>query len=578
MDRRSLLGLVLVLGVVPAAMAGLAGARSAQQAGNAQQRLGAAPHELLAARTTVDSLLQREEFAAALTLLRRAVLQNENDPYLWRTLGRTAARIGRHAEAIPALETARQLGTFSRSRLAVEIARAYAALDSTDAAIAWLEDALDDPLENRPALQSDDSFRSFHSDPRFRRVAGMLPAHRFDRVAGWQYDLDFFVAEAKRMHVAPHRPAFSPDFAAAARRLRERVAQLSDVEIYVGLEKLAVMLGDGHTGIAHQGVAGMTRLPIDLYSFSDGLFVVRQLEGGTTMTGHRVLALGSMTTAEALDAAAVFVPRDNPMSLLSGLSAALVTQPYLADLGITNDDGSVTLQMESRDGQRYDTTLIAGRMSLPPSPRRLTPPRGAPGSVPRYLRDNRTFYWLESLPEHRALYLNYNAVRNMRGQSHDAFAELLQHRLQNEGAENLIVDVRMNGGGNSFLFGRLLRVIIHFGQEKPEHRILVLTSRHTFSAAQNFINKIEQFTDAVFAGEPAGSRPNFTGESARTRLPYSGLMAFISTRNHYSSDWTDARIWIAPQVPVSLSSHDYFANRDPVFDAAIDLIEHGSRR
>ncbi len=53
-------------------------------------------------------------------------------------------------------------------------------------------------------------------------------------------------------------------------------------------------------------------------------------------------------------------------------------------------------------------------------------------------------------------------------------------------------------------------------------------------------------------------------------------MAFISTRNHMSSDWTDARIWIAPDVPVALSSADYFANRDPVFDAVVSLIETGA--
>jgi hypothetical protein len=30
-------------------------------------------------------------------------------------------------------------------------------------------------------------------------------------------------------------------------------------------------------------------------------------------------------------------------------------------------------------------------------------------------------------------------------------------------------------------------------------------------------------------------------------------------------------VWIAPAVPVELSAADYFANRDPVFDAALGL-------
>ena len=32
------------------------------------------------------------------------------------------------------------------------------------------------------------------------------------------------------------------------------------------------------------------------------------------------------------------------------------------------------------------------------------------------------------------------------------------------------------------------------------------------------------------------------------------------------------RIWIAPQVPVSLSSSDYFAGMDPAMDAILEII------
>ena len=127
---------------------------------------------------------------------------------------------------------------------------------------------------------------------------------------------------------------------------------LTDTEIYIGLKKLAVMLGDGHTGISSQGVAGITKLPIDLYSFIEGLVVVRQHGGGSSMIGHRVLGFGSTSTKEAKHAATALVSRDNPMSLESGLPGVLVTGPYLADIGAANHDGSVTLRMEARDGRQ----------------------------------------------------------------------------------------------------------------------------------------------------------------------------------------------------------------------------------
>jgi hypothetical protein len=55
----------------------------------------------------------------------------------------------------------------------------------------------------------------------------------------------------------------------------------------------------------------------------------------------------------------------------------------------------------------------------------------------------------------------------------------------------------------------------------------VITGRLTFSAAQVFANRLDRFTSAIVAGEPAGSKPSFVDEGASANLPYSGLMMTI---------------------------------------------------
>ena len=60
-------------------------------------------------------------------------------------------------------------------------------------------------------------------------------------------------------------------------------------------------------------------------------------------------------------------------------------------------------------------------------------------------------------------------------------------------------------------------------------------------------------------------------EKPLTSFPYSGLTMTISTRYHQTDD-QDRRTWIAPKIPVALSSEDYFANRDPVMDAVLETI------
>ncbi|HKQ53744.1 MAG TPA: hypothetical protein VJT74_15315 [Pyrinomonadaceae bacterium] len=59
-------------------------------------------------------------------------------------------------------------------------------------------------------------------------------------------------------------------------------------------------------------------------------------------------------------------------------------------------------------------------------------------------------------------------------------------------------------------------------------------------------------------------------------LPYSGLLVILSNVVWNLSGPYDTRRWIAPDVPVALSSADYFADRDPALDAVRELIRKRS--
>ena len=59
----------------------------------------------------------------------------------------------------------------------------------------------------------------------------------------------------------------------------------------------------------------------------------------------------------------------------------------------------------------------------------------------------------------------------------------------------------------------LIRAITGFIAQDDTRGLYVITSRHTFSAAQNFVSKLEWLMpDLMFVGEPTGSSPNFTGD------------------------------------------------------------------
>jgi hypothetical protein len=203
---------------------------------------------------------------------------------------------------------------------------------------------------------------------------------------------------------------------------------------------------------------------------------------------------------------------------------------------------------------------------LRPAPRRAE-------KTPLYLRRIDENYWLQLLAEERALYFQFNQVRDAdSGPALAQFADSLRRTLLDNDVRALIVDVRHNNGGNNGLLRPLVQMFIWWEQDRPGRQIFMITGRNTFSAAQNFINRVERWTDAVFVGEPSSSRPNFAGEETNLLLPHSRVRGSISNRYWQDSDQDDRRPWIAPDMPVGFTSEDYFGGNDPALGAILTLL------
>jgi hypothetical protein len=99
--------------------------------------------------------------------------------------------------------------------------------------------------------------------------------------------------------------------------------------------------------------------------------------------------------------------------------------------------------------------------------------------------------------------------------------------------------------------------------------LFLITGRRTFSSGVVFAAQMEKRTHVTFVGEPASSRPNRYATVARVELPNSGLVIGASTNYDEDADPSDEWPWIAPHVPIALSSLDYARNVDPVLAAIL---------
>lgn len=519
--------------------------------------------QLYQAKNRSIELAQQGKADSALSLLRQIAPLDSADAYLWRRYGRLAAQQKHWPEAARALEHAFHMGAFNRGLTALEIARVHIAAGQPTNALNWLERALANRLQQPGRLVEDSAFVALRDSARFAALFPRVGAATLSRDEQWRRDIDFFLREAQRMHVHPEWPAHSRPFTDSIAALKARVPGSSDRSITLGLRRAVAMLGDGHSGMAVDST--MRMLPIDLYFFSDGVFVVNGLGDASKYVGSKVIAFGKHSVAEASRAAAGFITRDNDMDLRARLPMALVITAILSEIGAAQPDGTVEVTLEDRSGRRSVARLAGGPVRRPLGLRADTS-----STKPFYLERGRP-YWTRDLPEARALYLNFNAVAELDTLRLSIFSQRLAAQLGDSAYRNLIVDVRLNGGGNTFLLPPLIQAIASFTAADTARRIYVITSRHTYSAAQNFVSKLEWLLNPIFVGEPTGSAPNFTGESTGTVLPYSGIQINISNRMHMNSDWEDKRLWIAPHLPVPLSSADFFGGRDPALQAIITV-------
>jgi hypothetical protein len=249
----------------------------------------------------------------------------------------------------------------------------------------------------------------------------------------------------------------------------------------------------------------------------------------------------------------------------------------LEAIGCEVSANGVSLELEDRDSRMVKQDfMLTNISSLREGAPKLIPSK-IPGAAapPLYLSEVSTNFWLKDLPNGQ-LYFQFNQVMDGAGETLSDFVRRLQATIEKRHPITLIVDVRHNNGGNAELLSPLLEALRRFESNNPQSKLIVITGRNTFSAAQIFIAQVDRHTRARFVGEPSSSRPNFVGEENPIILPWSGAIGSISNRYHESIPG-DTRVWIEPDFKVELSSKDYFSNRDPVMELLLKGDQQRSR-
>ncbi len=427
-------------------------------------------------------------------------------------------------------------------------------------------------------IEGDSDLDSLRNDPRFNKIVGIVPPADLSRGDGWRYDLDFFATRMEQVHYNLYVKTPREVFAKAVADLKSNVPSLQDHEIIVGLRRLTAMAGDGHTGLRlrRDGRYVERRYPLDLYEYSDGLYVQAAAPELDETVGCKVIGIGNASTQEAYDAIAQICSVDNPMGIKAWVPRYFVIPEVLHALGLIQDMENTTLTLQKSGGEQFTIDLTP--ISRGPLSETVTARADAEAPTPLYLSHGDEMYWFEYLEDEKLVYFQYNSVRNKADDPIWMFAKRLYEFIEANPVEYLVIDLRRNGGGNNFLNVPIVQGLIKCEKVNKQGNLFVIASRHTFSAAMNCAADLEYQTEAMFVGEPTGSKPNFIGETTMITLPWSGLQVSCSSLYWQRSHAFDYRTWIAPDLVAELSSEDYRTNRDPALETILDYIHDPKQR
>ena len=385
------------------------------------------------------------------------------------------------------------------------------------------------------------------------------------RDAGWTADLEGLLPAMEAMHPDLYHGTPKAQLEADVATLTQSIPTASDDELMVGLLKIVARVSaagrDGHTGafIWGKGRYPVHSLPLRLWSFTDGLYVVGALPPYEGLVGSRVDSVAGHPTADVVEALDPLIPRDNPTTVALLTPRYLLIPEVLHGLGLVDQVGPIQLGLTDRSGAAstaaiepvamgaYNAWAGAYGLHLPPIPR------------VRYLMRSEEPLWHELLNE-ATLYVQYNRVDRL---APSRFDEITSAAAQ-PGVSTVILDLRHNYGGESNGYAPLLALLT--APPVSGKDLYVITGRNTFSAASLLAAELDQQTDALFVGEPMGGSPNLYGNSRDITLRHSGLVVSVATEYFERSRPGDPRLTIAPDIPAPLSSIDYFAGRDPALE------------
>ncbi|MBV6440618.1 MAG: hypothetical protein EPGJADBJ_02290 [Saprospiraceae bacterium] len=411
-------------------------------------------------------------------------------------------------------------------------------------------------------------------------ISGFLLAHLSAQTtlspADWQADLRFLQHTVHEDYSFLFKKIGAPAWDANVEELYAAIPALQPHEILAGFGRIVASFQYGHTDVGwRQSPVKYHVVPLNLYWFSDGIYIEGAHKEYAQILGAKVLKVEGMRVEDAIEAIRPLIPAENEQYFKAhGLDFLCVPEALHAQRVTKILKNSITLTLE-QNGKSFEQTFAAADAYRFPRQYGFVSLKDDWVSVrdqnatPLYLKNLDKIYYFEYLPEHKTVYVRHSQIQDDPSEHIPAFYQRVFDFIEKNDVERLVLDVRLNGGGNNYKNKPIVTGIIRTEKINQPGKLFVLIGRRTFSACQNLVNELSNYTNAIFVGEPTAENINFYGDNRQVVLPNSKLPVYLSFAWWQDKPQWENDDWLAPHLAVDMAFDDYRSNRDPVLEAAL---------
>lgn len=371
----------------------------------------------------------------------------------------------------------------------------------------------------------------------------------------WHQDLAYLARELPKRHANAFHYISRERFESGVAQLDGKLDQLNSDEIYVGMDRIVNLIGDGHTYI--RVPANDARFPIELQRFAGEYRVVGTTTQFEKALGMRVTKIQDTPIASAHEALLALTPADETQVLRdSRVTRYLTLGIVLHGMQIIPDRNVARYSFADDNAGEFTIGIEAGAPGETPSSNWVSVPK----EPPLFRQRPNDSFWYVYLPDSHTVYCSFRGYKDLGKHSKGLFALIKQQH-----PDKVVIDMRLNGGGDYYVG---LKHLVHPLRDLPDinrkGHLFVLIGPNTFSAAMSNSAHFRYQTNAILVGEPIGEKPNSYQEAREMKLPNSHWIVRYSVK-FYKFVESGENV-IRPNQEITPSWDDYHSGRDPVLE------------